>query len=117
MRFWNAILTFLALLNASAVCTGQETSTPTRRIQDTTPVERLVITADWSILMPPAPHAALVRAAKDLQSFLKRHHALELKTAEGRKSRGVVLHLGDLRKDDSFTLRADFAAGQIVVEG
>jgi hypothetical protein len=117
MRFWNAILIFLALLNASAVCTGQEASTPTRRIQDTTPVERLVITADWSILMPPAPHAALIRAAKDLQSFLKRHHALELKTAEGRKSRGVVLQLGGLPKDDGFTLRADFAAGQIVVEG
>jgi len=117
MRFWNAIPTFLVLLNAWAACTGQEPLTPTRRIQDTTSVERLVITAGWSIVMPPAPHAALVRAAKDLQSFLKRHHALELKTVEGRRSPGVVLQIGGLLKDDGFTLRADSAAGQIIVEG
>jgi hypothetical protein len=118
MKVWNALLTVLVLLNVSSVCAGPDILTPTGRIQDTDPGERLVIAADWMILTPPAPHAALVRAANDLQIFLKQKHGLRLKIGDGLKSPGaVVLQLDGLPKGDGFVLRADPAAGQMIVAG
>ena len=79
MKYWLIILAMLALhaaqVQAAITTTGQEQS--------------LEITGDWLIFVPPSPHPALLRAARDLQDFLRERHDLSLRLSEQNAGKGI----------------------------
>jgi hypothetical protein len=79
--------------------------------------EGLRIAADWSICLPSSPHRALVRAARDLQTFMKIRHSLELKIIGGPAPKGIVLAVNQSVQSDRFSIRADPGSSQLRIEG
>jgi hypothetical protein len=79
--------------------------------------EYLRLAADWSICLPPSSHRASVRAAKDLQVFMKARHGLELKIIDGPAAKSIVLAVNQSVQSDRFSIRADRGAGQLRIDG
>ena len=65
------------------------------------------ISAKWQIFVPPSAHPAMMRAAKDLQGFLRERHRLELRVTERSVSDCVELVLEPQPGVDRFSIRAD----------
>ncbi len=58
-----------------------------------------------------------MRAALDLQAFLRSRHGIRLGLSEGSEARAITLVVSEERKDDRFALRAVPASGRVIVEG
>jgi len=106
MKFRITALVLLGLFHAAATLSGNG------------PLDgKLNITEQWSIRIPPSPHKALVRAARDMQAFLRERHSLELKVTEEAKGPGIVLAVEEQKKEDRFSLRAVSSSEQLIVSG
>ncbi len=77
----------------------------------------LFITRDWRIRLPHSPQQPVVRAARDLQAFLRNRHGLQLEITEGSSGRGIILAVDKGPEDDRFLLQVVPAAMQLRVEG
>ena len=114
-----AALAFLSLMSAAPMAGGNRLAAAGFAPPGVLPsqVGTLTITGEWPIRIPPSPHQALLRAARDLQAFLRNRHALELKIAEKPDGPGIVLGVSPRTQDDRFSLRAASSPDRLIVEG
>ena len=76
----------------------------------------ITITEDWKIYVGPNAHQAVIRAAKDLQSFIGDHHGLELEIAEAGNGQGIYLTVNEKMKKDGFSLKVVASKQQVFIE-
>ena len=75
------------------------------------------VTAEWQIRTPASSHSALTRAARDLQSFLRERHGIELRISAQSRPREIVLRTSAEAAENGFRVRAAPDALSVTVEG
>jgi len=96
MMYWFIVLAMLGL-HAAQIQAGMTTAEQEQRLE---------ITGDWFISVPPSPHPALLRAARDLQDFLRERHGLSLRLSEQNAGNGIELATAPQPDVDRFSIRA-----------
>jgi hypothetical protein len=75
------------------------------------------VTAEWRIRTTESAHPAIVRAAKDLQTFMRARHRVELRITQQAGSREIVLRTADGAAENGFRVWAGADAQSVTVEG
>ncbi len=96
----------ISLLLATPIGAGVQTSE-----------EKIEIAPTWAIHLPSSPHQALLRAARDLQSFMRERHHLDLKIQESAHGPGIFLAVESNWSDDRFSLHTIPRDGRVIVAG
>ena len=75
------------------------------------------VTAEWRIRTPDSAHPAIVRAAKDLQTFMRARHGVELRITQQAGSREIVLRTAPGAAENGFRVWVAPDAQSVTVEG
>ncbi len=75
------------------------------------------VTGEWQIRTPAQSHPAVTRAARDLQSFLRDRHGVELRISQQPRPREIVLRTSLEAPVNGFRVRTAPDALSVTVEG
>jgi hypothetical protein len=76
----------------------------------------LVITESWKICNLESSDKAVLRASRDLQSFLRDNHGLKLEIVDSSTVSGIILSVNGMLEKDGFSIKAEPFGQRLKVE-